>query len=173
MENLIGRWLLGAVVITGAVTDWRMRKIPNWLTVPAMAAGLAVNAVGGADFWRALWGMLAALGLFAIFFAIGFMGAGDGKMMGAVGAFLGWPQIATVMVLVALLGGVAGVAVAIARGALGQVLRNIAGLLKSLVRLRFDEFREQSDFRAPGRLRLPYGVVIAAGTLVFLLFSPR
>jgi prepilin peptidase CpaA len=172
-ESLIGRWVLGAVVVAAAATDLRMRQIPNWLTLPAMAAGLGINSFLGLGFAKALWGMLVALGTFAIFFAIGFMGAGDGKLMGAVGAFVGWPQIATVMVLVAVLGGLAGVVVAWRQGALGQVLRNTAGLIGDMVMLRWRAVKQQSDFRAPGRLRLPYGAVIALGTLVFLLTSPR
>ena len=172
MENLFARWLLGAVVVTAAATDLYRRKIPNWLTLPAMALGLGVNTIGGLGFLPALWGMLLGLGVFAVFFAVGFMGAGDGKLMGAVGAFVGWPQMATVMVLIAILGGVAGVVVAWRQRALGQVWRNTIGLLADLARLRFAAVKQQSDFRAPGRLRLPYGVVIALGTLVYVLFSP-
>jgi len=174
MESEIGRWILAAVVIVAAVTDWRAGRIPNWLTMPAMAAGLAINAWLGLGLRPALWGMLIALGVFVAFFAAGFMGAGDGKLMGAVGAFVGWPRIATVLVLVALLGGITAVVVSMRRGALGQVLRNTAGLALDLVRLRWSAVRERSDYRqAPGRMRLPYGTVIAGGTLAFLLLSPR
>lgn len=173
MENLIGRWILGAVVVIAAVTDVRYRRIPNWLTLPAAAVGLGINAFAGLGFWPALWGLLAALGIFFLFFAVGFMGAGDGKLMAAVGAFVGWPRIVTVMVLVAVTGLVAGLAVSCWQGALPQVLSNTRGLLADLVRGRWRAVQQQSDYRAPGRLRLPYGAVIAAGTLVFLLLHPR
>ncbi len=172
MENLVGRWLLGAVVVAAAATDLYQGKIPNWLTLPAMVAGLGLNGVAGLGFLPALWGMLVALGLFAVFFVVGFMGAGDGKLMGAVGAFVGWPQIATVMVLVAVSGGIAGIVVAWRQRALGQVGRNVIALLADLLRLRWSAVKQRSDFRDPGRLRLPYGVVIALGTLVYLIFSP-
>ncbi|MBI3667147.1 MAG: prepilin peptidase [Acidobacteria bacterium] len=132
-----------------------------------------MESLFGLGFAPALWGWLAALGIFFLFFAVGFMGAGDGKLMAAVGAFIGWPQIVTVMVLVAGLGAVVGLAFSWWRGALPQVLGSTRGLLVDLVRGRWRAVREQSDYRAPGRLRLPYGAVIAAGTLIFLLFYPR
>jgi len=173
MESLIGRWILGAVVVAGAFTDWRTRKIPNWLTLPAMAAGLGINVFLGLGFQSALLGLVAALGLFLLFFAVGFMGAGDGKLMGAVGAFVGWPRIFTVMVLVAVLGGVVGLVVSARLSALPSVLGSARDLLHDMLRLRWKAVKEKSDYRAPGRLRLPYGIVIAAGTMIYLLFSPR
>lgn len=172
MEHLIGPWMLAAVVLAGAAADWRTRRIPNWLTLPAMAAGIVLNTMDE-NFSASLQGMLAALALYFVFFAIGFRGAGDGKLMGAVGAFVGWPQVGVVILLVALLGGVAALAVAIRHGALGRVLRSTASLIADLLRFRWDELRRRSDYRQPNALRLPHGPVIAAGTLAFLLFSPR
>jgi hypothetical protein len=64
-------------------------------------------------------------------------------------------------------------AVAIRHGALGRVLRSTASLIADLLRFRWDELRRRSDYRQPNALRLPHGPVIAAGTLAFLLFSPR
>jgi prepilin peptidase CpaA len=170
MEFQIGRWVLGAVVLLAAGIDWRSRKIPNWLTLPAMAAGLAINGLAG-RFVPALLGMLAALGIYFVFFAIGFRGAGDGKLMGAVGAFVGWPQVAVVMVLVALLGAVAALGLAWRRGVLWMLVQNTLALLADAVHLRWKKVQEQSDYRTPSALRMPHGPVIAAGTLVFLFFG--
>jgi prepilin peptidase CpaA len=172
MESMIGPWILGAVVLAGAATDWYNHKIPNWLTLPAMAAGLILNAVDG-KLATALAGMAAALGLYFLFFALGFRGAGDGKMMGAVGAFVGWPAVAFVMVIVALVGGAAAVVLALRYGALGRVISLAMGVLSDLITFRWRQLRERADYRDPGALRMPHGPVIAAGTLVFLLFSPR
>lgn len=169
---MIGHWILGVVVVAAAVTDLRARRIPNWLTLPSMAAGLVLNAVDG-RLTPALLGMSAALVLYFAFFALGFRGAGDGKLMGVVGAFVGWPDIATVVILVALLGGVAAVLVAMRYGALGGVLLSAGTVVSDLVTFRWRQLRERADYRAPGALRMPHGPVIAAGTLVFLLFSPR
>jgi hypothetical protein len=117
--------------------------------------------------------MTAALLLYFAFFALGFRGAGDGKLMGAVGAFVGWPHIATVVLLVALLGGLTAILLAARYGALVRVVRSAATIVADLVSFRWRELRERADYRAPGALRMPHGPVIAAGTLAFLLFSPR
>ena len=37
--------VLIALLAVAAVVDWRTRRIPNWLTVPGLVAGVAVNAV--------------------------------------------------------------------------------------------------------------------------------
>jgi prepilin peptidase CpaA len=169
---MIGPWILSGVVLAAAATDWRSRRIPNWLTLPAMTAGLVVNTLDG-KLTAALSGMLAALGIYFLFYVAGFRGAGDGKLMGAVGAFVGWPAVATVIVLVAVLGGVAAVVVALRHGALGRVVRSAAAIVADVLRFRWRELRERSDYRHPGALRMPHGPVIAAGTLAFLLFSPR
>src|SRR5712692_3002223 len=170
MQNLIVPWTLGAVVVTGAATDLWKGKIPNWLTLPAMAAGLVINCFVGAGLRPAFYGMLSALGVYFVFYVLWGRGAGDGKLMGAVGAFVGWPQIAMVMLVVALVGGVVALALAWQRGVLFQVVRNTLGILADMVTLRW---RPENAVAATLDRRMPHGPVIAAGTLVFLLFSPR
>ena len=165
-------WILAAVVLAGAAADWRTRRIPNWLTLPAMTLGLIVNALDG-RFTTAIMGLVVALGVYFAFFALGFRGAGDGKLMGVVGAFLGWPDVATVIALVALLGGLAALAVAMRYGALSRVVGSVGVIFADLLRCRWSELRARCNYRAPGALRMPHGPVIAAGTLVFLLFAPR
>lgn len=173
MTNGTAWFVLGVVLAVGAVSDWKTGKIPNWLTMPAMAAGLVINSLAGRGFRTALLGMLAALGAYLVFFAVGFRGAGDGKLMGAVGAFVGWPQIVTVMLLVALLGGAGALLLSWQQGALGMVLRNTLAVMLDIICLRWDAVKQHGNFRTPGRLRMPHGPVIAAGTLAFMLFSLR
>jgi prepilin peptidase CpaA len=85
---------VGAVALymaAAAATDWRLRRIPNWLTVPTALCGLAYHT-----FWPHGWGPLASLGGFALGFAIlllpwllGGGGMGDVKLLAALGAWLG------------------------------------------------------------------------------------
>jgi len=77
-----------------------------------------------------------------------------------------------VFVLVAIIGGIAAVIVAMRAGALRRVLKNCVMILASLGRGRWAEFRGRSDMNQPGALRLPYGAVIALGALLFLWY-PR
>jgi prepilin peptidase CpaA len=71
--------------------DLRTRRIPNWLTVPGLCIGIAANAAFGG--WHgvllALEGAGLALGLLLPLVQMRALGAGDWKLMGAVGAFWG------------------------------------------------------------------------------------
>ncbi|MGH2668452.1 MAG: A24 family peptidase [bacterium] len=166
------RVALSAIVIAAAITDLRSRRIPNWLTLPALPAGLIAQALFGDGL---VSGILGALGGFvALFaaFAAGGGGGGDVKLLAAVGAFAGVRNLLPVFVLVALIGGIVGVVVSLRAGALGRTLRNTAAILSALMRGRIDEVRERSRLSQPGALRIPYGAVIAAGVLLFLWY-PR
>lgn len=166
------RVTLSLIVLTAACTDWRSRRIPNWLTLPVLPVGLAAQSFYGDGFWSGLMG--AGAGFLALFlvFAVGAGGAGDVKLFTAVGAFVGIRNLLTVFVLVAVIGGIGAVAVSLRAGALGRVLRNTGFILSSLAHRRWVELRQRSDLDQAGAMSLPYGVVIAAGTLLFLWY-PR
>jgi Flp pilus assembly protein protease CpaA len=101
--------VVGASLVA-AVVDIRSRRVPNWLTVPLLVSGFVVSGVvGGAG------GLVSALGAcfvlalpYVVLFLVGGGGAGDAKMMGAVGAWLGLEAGAVVLVCVAGIGGLLG-----------------------------------------------------------------
>src|SRR2546425_3121875 len=97
---------LAAVLVTAMCTDLRSSRIPNWLTFPAMGFALLAHAwLGGLqEALFSLAGLGAGLGLFLILYATGSLGAGDVKLMAAVGALVG-PYGALVSGLLALLVG--------------------------------------------------------------------
>jgi prepilin peptidase CpaA len=166
------RMTLSLILVIAAVTDLQSRRIPNWLTLPAIPMGLAAQIIYGDGFWAGLFGACAGfIALFALF-AIGAGGGGDVKLFTAVGSFVGIHNVVVVFVLVAMLGGIAAVFVALRAGALGRVLRNTASIVMSAGRGRWSELRQRSDLNRPGALSLPYGAVIAAGALLFMWY-PR
>ena len=162
---------LVAMVIAAAAFDLAARRIPNFITAPGALLALALHFLYGG--WRgagaALAGAALGLGIFLVLFAAGGMGAGDVKLFAAVGAFTGFSALPLVFVLTGLLGGVAALVLAIARGRLRQTLSNTGHILASAGALRFQEVRRSSALDAPGALRLPYGAVIAGGTLLGLM----
>jgi prepilin peptidase CpaA len=91
------------VTLIAAFVDFRSNKIPNWLTVPAFFLGLTLRAVisGWAGAKASLEGAGLALILLLPLVLMRALGAGDWKLMGAVGAFLG-----PVLFLFVLLGSV-------------------------------------------------------------------
>jgi len=130
--------VLVCFVVAAAFADLRSRHIPNRLTLPAAALGLAMHTwldgLNGA--LASVEGAAVGLGIFIVFFLLRGMGAGDVKLFGAVGALAGPGPLVLIFVFTGLLGGVVAGAVAFRRGHL--------------------------------RSSLPYGAVIAAGTLVSL-----
>lgn len=128
-------WMAGLLTLTTTTTvyDLRWRRIPNWLTVTGFALGVAYHVAAAAPggLMTALHGLATALGGFAVGFGLlllmwlmGQGGGGDVKLMGAVGAWLGFRLTLDVLVASAVfivLGGVASLGVALlARGPIGS-----------------------------------------------------
>ncbi|HTM50237.1 MAG TPA: A24 family peptidase [Bryobacteraceae bacterium] len=166
------RVTLSLVVLVAAYTDLRSRRIPNWLTLPALPAGIAAQTLYGDGFWPGLLGAAGGFAALLLLFLAGAGGAGDVKLFAVVGSFVGIRNLLAVFVLVAVIGGVAAVVVSLRAGALTRVLKNSLLIAASFGRGRWAELRERSDMHQPGALRLAYGAVIAAGALVFLWY-PR
>lgn len=90
-----------ALVATAAIWDFREHRIPNWLTLSAIPAGIAWNvwAGGFAGLQTSLAGFAVGFGILFILFATGGGGGGDVKLMGALGAWVGVQTIITVFIL--------------------------------------------------------------------------
>ncbi len=92
-----------AVVVTSAaaVTDFRCRRIPNWLTLSTFLLGLLfrLGTGGGAGLLDAGLGFAAGFGTLFILWVCGGGGAGDVKLMGALGVWLGGSLTLSVLVL--------------------------------------------------------------------------
>src|ERR1700747_786407 len=95
-----------AIVAVAATCDLKTRRIPHVLTFGAALAGLVAHGYlegwSGAGVSAAGW--LVGVAAFFPFFALGGLGAGDIKLLGAIGAWLG-PVAA---IWVALFSGIAG-----------------------------------------------------------------
>jgi prepilin peptidase CpaA len=167
--------LLAALVIVAAATDLRSRRIYNWLTAPAVAAGFAahpaVKALAGASpidgliFAAAGFGL--ALLIFVPLFALRAFGGGDVKLMVAVGALAGAGNLFMIFLVDAVLGGIAALVLAAARGRLWRTLRNVGRILKSLAR-GLPPYVEHEELQAGHEksLGLPRGVTIALAVLL-------
>ena len=167
-ENLCdGLSLIIAVI--GAVTDVRSRRIPNWLTGPALLFGLVLHIVFGG--WSAmLAAALAAViagGIFLVFYLAGGMGAGDVKLMAAVAALTGIHRLVSVLVTTALVGGLLGLIFAIYRRQFKSTLRNVGSLIAFHGASGLQPHPEL-NLGNTQTLRLPYGIAIAAGAAISL-----
>ncbi|HVO63646.1 MAG TPA: A24 family peptidase, partial [Terriglobales bacterium] len=126
--------LTGIVALLAGITDWRWRRIPNWLTVPAAVIGLAVNSAvyGLGGLKSAGEGLGLGLLLLFPFVLIRALGAGDWKLAGALGSLLGAHDLLLVLAVAVLIAGVMALALVIYKRRFGEMLRNMGRLLFAL-----------------------------------------
>jgi prepilin peptidase CpaA len=164
--------LLIALVIPAAFYDFRFRRIPNWLTVSGLLLGLMVHAVfsfgsgprsSELGLSAAGLGFAAAFGVYAVLYSIRAMGAGDVKLMAAIGCIVGPTQWLTIFAGAAILGGITGLIMVAIRGRLRHTLWNVGFIVGEFARFRAPYLtRAELDVSNPKALTLPHGAVIAA-----------
>ena len=156
-------------VALACVTDLRSRRIPNALTFSAAISALACSAlIGGASSaGTSAIGWLVGVSLFFPFFALGGLGAGDVKLLGAVGAWVGPWAVIRVGLYSAMAGGVLAVVLAWKSGYLRTAIRNIAYMVGFWRRVGFKpvEGLTLGSDQAP---KLAYALPMLAGLLVTL-----
>ena len=158
-----------ALVLVASVGDLRTRRIPNVLTFGAALAALLFHGVTGG--WSgvvsALGGWLLGAALFFPIFALRGMGAGDVKLLAAVGAWLGPAQVVWVALLTSVAGGVLGLAVSFGYGYGMTAIRNVWALLLPWRAFGVRPLPQVTLETAKGP-RLAYAIPTAIGTMVTL-----
>ncbi len=161
--------LAGAVLLAviAGWTDLRSRRIPNWLTVSALAVGVAANTIlsGWGGLKTSLLGALVGLALLLPFVLLRSLGAGDWKLAGALGAFAGPSLLLDLLMASIFVAGVMALALVVYKGRVRQTLRNIGHILVSLVTFRLPESRVSLD--NPDSLKIPYGVALALTVVLY------
>ncbi|HEY1263589.1 MAG TPA: A24 family peptidase [Terriglobales bacterium] len=156
-----------AVALVAGWTDWRSRRIPNWLTVPGMALGIALNSWAGG--WQgckaSLLGAALGLALLLPLVLLRGLGAGDWKLVGALGAFLGPGRLLTVLAIAIVVNAVMALAMIIWKGRLLQTLRNLGRIVAAMFRFRSPG--EQVSLDDPQAVKVPFGVAVAIGVLLY------
>lgn len=147
--------------------DARTRRIPNWLTVSGFVLGVGANSIlsGWHGTVAALEG--AGLGLLILLplVLMRAMGAGDWKLMGAIGSFVGPEMLLSILLCSVLVAGAMAIVVMIQARKVGVTLRNVAVLTMGFITFGFRPNPEIS-LDNPEALKLPFGVAAAIGTLV-------
>jgi prepilin peptidase CpaA len=154
--------LLLALLLPAALMDLSRHRIPNYLTYPALLAGLGWGFASGA--WAGLGNHLlgalaAALPLFLMFMG-GSLGGGDVKLMAAVGAIVGFPSAINALIASIMVGGLCAALILIWQGRLWGLVRyswanmcHRAGLLA-----------EPPQAPPEKRDAFPFGLAIAIGS---------
>ncbi len=156
-----------------AYEDARRRRIPNWVTIPALAAGLGLHAAGGGLKASAL-GLAVALAIGLPLFALRGLGGGDVKLLAAAGALTGWPAFGTLFLVNAALSGGVAIGLLVWRGGLGRALGNVGHILAALLRFRAPYAdREELDVGSARAVTLPQGPIFLVAAVVYLVLRGR
>lgn len=157
------------VAVVAVVCDLRTRRIPNLLTFGAAGVAIVYGvAVGGfVGFESAAGGWLLGAALFFPFFALGGMGAGDVKLLAALGAWVGPNDAVWLAIFAAMAGGVMGIIVALGRGYLRAAFRNLWVIFTHwrVAGIQPVPGLTLTDSKAP---RLAYALPIAVGLVMTL-----
>ena len=158
-----------AVAVAALPLDLARRRIPNFLTLPALALGLIGHGVAGGPggVAEAGAGALAGAALLLVPWRLGWAGAGDLKLLAALGALVGARPLLDIGLLAALASGGIAIGIAAAAGRLGAALGAALGLLAPA--------RRRSG-APPGRSPLhlgtvPFAVPVFAGTCLWLVIG--
>jgi prepilin peptidase CpaA len=162
--------VLGLAVILAVIagwTDWRSRRIPNWLTVPGLLVGVAVNLAAGGRGGLESSLLGAGLGLLVLlpFVVVRSLGAGDWKLAGALGAFVGPGVLADVLMGSVFVAGIMALGLVIYKRRVKETLRNMGRMLASMFTLHMPGAEVSLD--NPKSLKIPYGVALALTTLLY------
>ncbi|HLY16050.1 MAG TPA: A24 family peptidase [Bryobacteraceae bacterium] len=169
--------ILLLAVALAMVTDLRSRRIPNWLTVSTLLLGFALNALLAypsplEGVWLATKGFAFAFGLNLVMYMLHMTGAGDVKLLAAVGAMVGCSDFVGIFLLTALIGGVLAVVLMLVKGRVRQTLWNVGFMVGELMKWRAPHLtRETLDVGSAKALRLPGAVRIGLGVVAFLVMA--
>jgi len=161
-------------VAFGAAFDVGTRRIPNFITVGGLAVALLLRlSTGGAE--SLLGGFLGALLAFLVtfpMFMLRSMGGGDVKLLTAVGAFLGPYNTFIALLATAIVGGVLAILVSLRHRRLGASLAGTWTVVRGLglKAISGGEVDAVPTLETEGAVTVPYGVAIAAGAVIGLLW---
>ena len=148
-------------------TDWRSRRIPNWLTVSGLVIGLGVSgwAGGWAGARASVLGAGLGLAILLPFVLVRALGAGDWKLAGSIGAFLGPQRLLAALFVAVLVAGVMAIGLVIWKRRVGQTARNVGRIVLAYFMLRLPDPELSLD--NPEAIKVPFGVAMAVGVILY------
>ena len=169
--NLFILFSIIILISLSSAYDIKFRRIPNFLTYPAVLTGLAYHSytAGFEGFQFSIYGTLTGVGLLIIPYISGKMGAGDAKLLGAVGSFIGAKYVFIAFLFTAVTGGILALLILLLNN---QKFKTFfpnfynSGLNPLVIRKDLS-FRNNEDIRP--RPNLCYGLAIATGTGIFMI----
>lgn len=160
------------ILVLAAIYDIRFKKIPNWITYPGMILGIGYQSLekGFEGVLFGIEGLAVGIGIFLIPYFIGSMGAGDAKLMGAVGGFLGPKGVFIAFLFTSIIGCIYALLLLSLYGGLKEIVKKYGMMLKALIITK-----QMSCVYIPegeGKpKKLCYGLAIGLGTVLSVLLG--
>jgi len=158
-------------ILLASWIDYAQRRVPNWLNAALIVLGFIVQAIyfGWSGMGTGMLGLLTGFGLLIVPWMMHGMGAGDVKLMAAIGVWVGPMLTLYSFGLGAIIAGVAAVVMIVSTGRLRMACANFNLILAKCTNPQtvFSEVGSAKSFGASSQL-LPYGVPLTAGTLMIL-----
>jgi len=168
MAYIIWGFAIAVGLVAGWI-DWRSHRLPNWLTVPSCFIGIALNTVifKWAGLRDSLLGAVIALAILFPIVLLRGLGAGDWKLMGALGAIVGKGEILNLLLATILFAGLIAIVQIVRKRRVLVTLRNMWELVRGFFIFGLKPNAEISLDNAAAST-LPFGVAAAAATVLCL-----
>ncbi len=183
LTGLLALIILTVLLLLATREDIRSHRIPNKLVLVGVVLGLGLNGLlpgglgfnsdvpGGIGWLAALKGLVLGIVVLLPMYLLRAMGAGDVKLMGMVGAFLGAGDLIGALVATLIAGGVMALVVSLCSRQLVNLLQNIKLMLfGGLLKMNAGQLPTMNDLPV-SVAKLPYAVAITAGTLGYLMWQ--
>ena len=161
--------LLAAGLLAASWTDWKLRKIPNRLTVSLAAAGVVLGILTGglSGLLGSLGGLTTGLAVGVVLWLLRIFRAGDAKLLAALGAMMGWRWLAACFVYGLVAGAAVGILLLLAKGQLLRRMERLWSYFKMLFfSHRFSPYQPEKESEG----EMPFAPFLAVGGLLACLF---
>jgi prepilin peptidase CpaA len=168
----IAWWPVLTLIVVAAIVDIHSRRIPNWLTLPFLGAGVIVStaSLGVRGLGQSTAGIGLAVAVTGILCWLRGMGVGDLKLCAAVGAWIGPEQLGIALVATGIAGGVLALVWATCHGSLSESLDGSRDLVSGFW-TRGVHPHPRLYLGNPSARTIPYAPAVAIGTMFSFLAS--
>ena len=164
---------IAILIFSSSIFDIKFQRIPNFITFHAILIGIIYHSYNsGLDgLWFSFLGTITGISLLIIPYLLGKMGAGDAKLLGAVGSFIGAKSVFITFLFTAVAGGIYALLILFLYNDKfkGFFTRFYYSGVNLLVTRQYVSFVDDEVIRQ--RPKLCYGLAIAAGTGIFIFFE--
>ncbi|MEM7783739.1 MAG: A24 family peptidase [Planctomycetota bacterium] len=173
-------WAVSAFAVIAAYIDGKELRVPNKITIPMIIAGwiwssISYGVAGDGWYWGLWWsiaGMCVGLATLLPAYAIGGMGAGDVKMMAAIGAWVHCTVTFYAFCVSTIVGAILAIIMVISAGEFKKHFYQFFYILNEITTVKDPEkLSELATARKTSMRLLPYGIPLAIGTVLYFAWS--